>query len=115
MQDCKGKRFFVFLGNLESPKSIGTNRLIQKGAKLVTNVKDIICEFNDLKFDISKKETIVSKEYQDIFNILNIEPLSLDEIAKRLKLDISEVIYKTTILEIEEKIKRVYGDKFIKM
>lgn len=115
MQNCKGKRFFVFLGNLESPKSIGTNRLIQKGAKLITNVQDIICEYSNLEFDLSKRETIVSKEYEDIFNILNIEPLSLDEIAKKLKLDISEVIYKITILEIEEKIKRVYGDKFINM
>ena len=115
MQKCKEEKFFVYLGNLESPKSIGTNKLIQKGAKLVTNVQDIICEYTNLKFDVSKKETIVNKEYEHIFNILNIEPLSLDEIAKKLKLDISEVIYKTTILEIEEKIKRVYGDKFIKM
>lgn len=115
MQKCKEKKYFVYHGNLESPKSIGTNKLIQKGAKLVTNVKEIICEYNGLEFDISKRKSTVTKEYQDIFNILNIEPLSLDEIAKRLNLDISEVIYKTTILEIEEKIKRVYGDKFIKI
>ena len=115
MQKNKEKKFFVYPGNLENSKSIGTNKLIQKGAKLVTNVQDIICEYNDLKIDTSKKEHIVSEEYKDIFNILSIEPLCLDEIARKLKLDISEVIYKTTILEVEEKIKRVYGDKFVKI
>lgn len=115
MQKSKEEKFFVYLGNLENSKSIGTNKLIQKGAKLVTNAQDIICEYSQLEFTETKKEDNVDKEYKDIFDILSIEPLNLDEIARKLKLDISEVIYKTTILEIEEKIKRVYGDKFIKM
>lgn len=34
-----------FLGNVTSPKSIGTNELIKQGAKLVTNINDILEDY----------------------------------------------------------------------
>ena len=36
---------FALPGQTDSSKSIGTNRLIQQGARLVTNVDDILSEF----------------------------------------------------------------------
>ena len=42
----EGKDVFAVPGNINSPLSIGTNELIKDGAKLVTNVFDILEEFN---------------------------------------------------------------------
>ena len=42
----QGRDVFVVPGNINSKNSVGTNRLIQQGARLVTNVNEIIPIFN---------------------------------------------------------------------
>ena len=42
----QGKLVFCIPGSLDNKKSIGTNRLIQNGANLVTKVEDIIENYN---------------------------------------------------------------------
>ncbi len=42
----QGRDVFAVPGNINSPASIGTNRLIQQGAKLVTSVDDVLEELN---------------------------------------------------------------------
>lgn len=41
--------YMQFHGNINSPNSIGTNKLIQQGAKLVINTDDIIEDYNIIK------------------------------------------------------------------
>lgn len=41
----QGKEIFAIPGNINSLNSIGTNRLIQEGAKIVTQIKDILEEY----------------------------------------------------------------------
>lgn len=43
----EGREVFALPGNISSPYSIGTNNLIQKGAKLVTTAEDIFEELLD--------------------------------------------------------------------
>ena len=39
----QGRDVFVIPGNINSVNSVGTNKLIQEGARLVTNYNDILC------------------------------------------------------------------------
>ena len=42
----KEEKFFPYLGTIFNPFSIGTNELIQQGAKLVTSAEDILEEIS---------------------------------------------------------------------
>ena len=41
----QGKEIFAIPGNITNPNSIGTNKLIQEGAKIVTQIQDILEEY----------------------------------------------------------------------
>lgn len=115
----QGKEAFCIPGSLDNSKSLGTNRLIQKGAKLVTCVEDIVECYGYLnkKIDLSEIETEeyieeISEEYKDIYKLIAEKPRRVNEIAKILNIPVSEVMSKTTMLELEGKIERKVGDTY---
>lgn len=110
----QGKDIFCIPSSLKNRKGIGTNLLIQKGAKLVLSPKDILDNYIEYKEmeqitiedlePIEEKEYInldkIKPEYIGIYNILN-EELSIDEISKRTKIDISTLYQKLFMMEME--------------
>ena len=114
--------FFVFLGNLGNSKSIGTNNLIKEFAQIVTTPEDILLKYGFLEpcedcLNIAKYiklENNVPKEYEDIFNVITEEPTEIDEISHKLKIDLKTLIPKLTMLELEGKIKKVAGNRYMK-
>lgn len=116
---CKeqGKNVFCIPSSLENSKGITPNRLIKEGAYLVTKVEDIINKYSDLKISPVKIKKIqndkVKEEYKEIYNLLKEEKiLHINEIIKKLKIDISEIIYKLTMLELEDKIVSLPGNNY---
>ena len=117
------KPVFCIPSSLENMKGKTTNELIQKGAKLVTCVEDIIEEISeinpeivltkreidqkDIYFDISPELLKVYKEISDI-------PKDVNQIARKTGLLISEVNYKTMILQLEDKIIELPGQRFVR-
>lgn len=83
---------FAIPGSIFSPSSLGCNRLIQQGAKLVTKGDDILDEYEDWQkdcqlslFEIQLNKSITQEE-ERILNLLTPdEPLSIDEIIYRLE------------------------------
>ncbi len=57
----QGRRVYAVPGNVGAPNSVGPNRLIRDGAKLVTCAEDIIEDFAD-SFNLKKLERIVSSD-----------------------------------------------------
>jgi len=54
----QGRKIYAVPGNIDSPNSVGTNRLIQNGAKLILDANDIIAEH---QFDAPKELVPVMK------------------------------------------------------
>mgnify|MGYP004512362405 CR=1 FL=1 len=117
------KPVFCVPSSLENMKGILTNELIQKGAKLVRNAEDIIEEINKVnpEIEFNKKEVKKKNLYFDISpELLNVYkeitdmPKDLNQIARKTGLSISEVNYKTMMLQLEDKIVELPGQRFIR-
>ena len=114
-----GKPVFCIPSSLENIKGKKTNELIQKGAKLVTDIDDILNFYSDINF--SKKDKNIKDIILDIPNDLRIVyksisdiPRDINEIAYSTGLSISEVNYKTMLLQLDGKIKELPGQRFVK-
>ena len=111
------KNVFCVPSNLENSKGVTPNRLIKEGAFLVTEVEDIISKYPEInlkKIKIKKcKDNSISEEYKEIFDIINNEKeIHINDIAKKLKLDINEISYKLMMLELEDKIVSLPGNNY---
>lgn len=107
---------FAIPGSIYSFGSIGTNKLIQRGAKLVSSIEDITEEYGD-EIKISEKEisTISTKDpvEKNILAILETnDSLFIDEIVRLSTLETSKVIATLSILEIKGKIKNIGNKKY---
>lgn len=117
------KPVFCVPSSLENMKGILTNELIQKGAKLVRNAEDIIKEIKKVNPEVLfyKKEIKardlyfdISPELLNVYKAITYEPMDLNQIARKTGLSISEVNYKTMMLQLEDKIVELPGQRFIR-
>ena len=101
-----------FLGRLDSKYGVGTNNLIKRGAKLVTNIKDILEDFDEFDKREKRKKfhnSVIKKEYRKIYEILSDIPMSVDEISDKTKNDIVCSLRLLTLMEIEDVIEQKLG------
>lgn len=102
----QGREVFAIPANIFNPAGTGTNRLIQDGAKLVTGVEDILNEL-----DVTIEHMVTHQQTQTIapgndtekllLNILDVEPIHIDDIIRISKLSTDNVISTLTILELK--------------
>lgn len=114
----QGKEVFAVPGNINSLFSTGTNKLIKDGAKLVTDVDDIIEEIYELK----EKRNKISKNKIDFSNLSEVEkkivesieegPVHCDTIVYKTGLDISTVTSTLTILELKGIVEEMSGKMY---
>ena len=104
----QGKEVFCIPNRLDEPAGYSTNWLIQNGANLVMEPDDIL-QYYKIQENIS-----VPEEYEEIYNLVNIQPISANEICKITGKKISEIMQILFILELDGYIKCVAGNKYIK-
>ena len=113
----QGKQVFCLPGSLDNSKSIGTNKMIQEGAKLVKSVEDIVEEFDFLEKVCSLcevKGSDVNEQYKDVFELLSDVPIEFEKLVKKSNLKVNELMTKLTMLELDGKIDRLAGNRFVK-
>ena len=109
------RKLFCIPHAIEDRSGIGTNRLIKRGAKLVTCADDILEYFKNIK-EIKNKGMIVDvpKEYEDVYRSISEEPINSDEISKKTNKNISEVNTALTLLELEGFIESIPGNFYVR-
>ena len=112
----QGREVFAVPGNVNSPTSRGTNRLIQQGAKLVTRADDVLEELNlSMVFEHSavQKALPETKEEAALFEYLTTEPIHVDSLSRATGLTSQEVSSTLTLLELKGVVRQVGGMNYV--
>ena len=109
---------FAVPGNIHSPVSIGPNRLIQQGGKLVTRVEDILEELN-LKMavdqQVAKAVLPETAEEAALIAQLSTQPLHVDELGRLTGMPSSLISSTLTIMELKGMVQQVGGMQYVRL
>jgi DNA processing protein len=118
----QGREVFAVPGNVDSPWSKGTNRLIKEGAKLIMDPNDIIEEvLPQYKAPVTSgqgkppEKMGLTPEGQKIFDLLDSNPLHIDHLIQHSGLRPNQVSSLLLELELKELVKQLPGKMFIKI
>lgn len=120
----QGREVFALPGKVDSPTSRGTNKLIQQGAKLLSNSRDIIEELGGIcvekeaspQDECPPKGPVLSlgREEEKIYALLSQEPYHLDFFIQKSKLSASSVMSLLLNLQMKQLAKELPGKVYIK-
>ncbi|HSM57998.1 MAG TPA: DNA-processing protein DprA [Candidatus Sulfomarinibacteraceae bacterium] len=109
------REVFAVPGKITSYRSAGTNRLIQQGAKLVTQVEDILEELNLTMVPQQVAVQMVAPESAEevaLLEHLSPEPLHIDELCRASGLDMSKVSSTLALMELKGMVQQVGGMRY---
>ncbi len=121
----QGREVFAIPGSILNPCSDGCHNLINNGAKLTTNIQDIVEEFprlNNLiiKYKETKRISKVNNETLDeqvklLLDNIGHEPVSFDDIVVNSGISIEKVRVLLPELELDGFIQVTAGGRYIKI
>jgi DNA processing protein len=112
----QGRDVFAVPGSILTQGSIGTNRLIQDGAKLVTGAEDILEELNLMMVaeQTQARQVLPEDETESaLLNHLSAEPTHVDELQQQVDLPISQVTSTLALMELKGMVRQVGGMKYV--
>lgn len=106
---------FALPGDINRPEAAGPNYLIKLGAKIVTNVNDILEEYDLLLDDQFRILPELSDREDKIYQILlnNKPEIQFDDLLIKSSLQVSELSSILLNLELKNMIRRTAGNKII--
>ncbi|MCP4849749.1 MAG: DNA-protecting protein DprA [Verrucomicrobiaceae bacterium] len=109
-------------GQVDRQESQGANRLIQQGAKLVIDARDVLEEMAIEFTDVGKKPEIcssraklMSNSEKIIYGSLGPDQAHIDEVSNQVNMGVAEVSATLLKLEIKQLVKQLPGNYFVKL
>jgi DNA processing protein len=118
----QGRAVYAVPGHINAPSAMGSNRLIQQGAKLVMDASDILEDLEVLlpeakpsRESAARPLPPLSEEEQRVFAAIEPTETSIDDIATRSELP-SGIVSSTLLqLELKRLVKQLPGKYFVKL
>ncbi len=112
----QGRDVLAVPGNISSPNSKGTNRLIQNGAKPVLSPEDVLETLNIQQVNtqrIARKILPADETESKILEVMGLNTLSVDEISFLAGLPIEKVSATLAMLELKGLVRNAGGMNFL--
>ena len=113
---------FCIPGSLDNGKSIGTNNLIKEFAKIVTSPDDILMKYGyinnesqEIKLNSEDNINEIPEEYRSIYKLITNNPININDIVRLSNIKLGEIMAKLTMLELNGKIKKISGNRYIRI
>lgn len=107
---------FSLPGSIFREKSIGTNNLIKRGAKLTTSARDILEELNlEKRILESRARTILPESTEEtlILKFLDSESVHIDMLIRKTGLPTKTLMATLTIMELKGKVQCLAGQNYV--
>jgi DNA processing protein len=114
----QNREVFAVPGNIHSPASVGTNRLIQQGGKLVSRVEDILEELNlRMAADQAVAKVVLPETAEEaaLISQLSSQPLHVDELGRLTGMPISLISSTLTLMELKGMVQQVGGMNYVRL
>lgn len=111
----QGREVFAVPGNIYAPQSKGTNILIKEGAHPLLQVQDVmeVLRLAGMPGPAPARRELPSNTAEaEIFRVLDLEPLHVDEICSRVKLPVEKVTSTLAVMEIKGLVRKVAGMEY---
>ncbi len=112
----QGRDVFSVPGNIVSHSSAGCNRLIQDGAKMVLDVKDILTELNLTMIEqhVEARTILPADDTEEqLLGLVSEEPVHVDEICRQCQLPVHKVSAALTMMELKGMVRQVGGMQYV--
>ena len=117
----QGKDTYAVPGNVDDERNRGCHKLIQEGALLVQDAKDILRELHLEETDEPGPRQFalpvehLNEQERDIAALLSLEPVPMDEIIEKTGLPAPMVSGTLTVLEMKNVVRRVPGNAYVRV
>ncbi len=116
----QGRSLYSIPGRIDHPRALGSNRLLQQGAKLVMEAEDILNDFPMLfsqvpRLEKSKAPPALHGEELLLYQTLGDDPMPIDEIIAKSCLPAATVSSRLLALELSHHVQSVPGGRYIKV
>ncbi len=111
----QGRDVFAVPGNVLSPMSQGTNRLIQKGAYAMVSPQDVldVLDLAQVEEYQSARQVLPSDTTEaKILQVMDFEPIHVDEICTEIELPVEKVSAALTVMELKGMVQHVGGMRY---
>ncbi|MCL2048193.1 MAG: DNA-processing protein DprA [Defluviitaleaceae bacterium] len=116
----QGREVFAVPGTISSKLSEGTNQLIKDGATFASSYKDILDALGiDLEQAAKEKKEqksniFLALDEKQVYDVLDFNPLSIDELVKKTGLALGRLILLCTQLETKGFIRKLQGSRYVR-
>ncbi len=112
----QGREVFAVPGNILTPQSQGTNRLIQQGARPLLDVRDLLDILNLTRVTEHRLARAVlpgDPTEEKLFQVLTLEPLHVDEISVQTGMPVEKVSATLALMELKGLVRQVGGMNYV--
>jgi DNA processing protein len=118
----QGRNVYAVPGHINAPSAIGSNRLIQQGAKLVMDANDVLDDLQILLPETKPSATgavralpQLSEDERRVYDSIRETETSIDDIATKAELPSGTVSSTLLRLELKKLVKQLPGKYFVKV